>query len=164
MACLLNFPGLIDKYESIFGGYVLSNSECEGLRQEMMIVHLAYLNIGQSELLERLRANGFAGAIEKVLSRRTYVHAAFAKPTQNEEVARLGLEDIWAQIYREAIAQEVKRASENLMQHPTPHHQRILDSYQEILESLKEKESQALIKDLVDLLADSRARSSSAVH
>jgi DNA primase len=115
MYTMLNHPDLLESYDSIFGHEVFLTDSLEKLRQETLLIFLAYPGIERGELQERLRAGGYSAALEAVLSGSVAVHAGFARPTKSTEEAKAGLEDVWLETYQERLTTELERLEQLLV-------------------------------------------------
>ncbi|MBV8650807.1 MAG: hypothetical protein JO255_05020 [Alphaproteobacteria bacterium] len=90
VATIINHPALLHGFAEDFADLDLTAPDLDKLRREIINVAVLRPDLDAAALTLHLCQNGFARAVDGLLSPQVYVHGAFARPDADIEDARQG--------------------------------------------------------------------------
>lgn len=108
VAAIVNHPGLMDQLGEAFGTLDLPAGELDKLRRE--IIKTWAPDIDSEALKNHLRASGFGGILDRVLSREVYATAPFADPIRFPDEAATGWRHSHELLSRRRARREIDEA------------------------------------------------------
>ncbi len=120
VATIINHPGLLQDFAEDFADLDLTAPDLDKLRREIINVAVLRPDLDAAALTLHLCQNGFARAVDGLLSPQVYVHGAFARPDADIEGARQGwlhARHMFQQLRQ--LAAEIGRAAQGLAEEMT---------------------------------------------
>jgi DNA primase len=90
VATIINHPALLHELAEDFAELDLTAPDLDKLRREILNIAAARPDLDAAALARHLSQDGFARAVDGLLSPQVYVHGAFARPDADIEGARCG--------------------------------------------------------------------------
>jgi DNA primase len=120
LATIINHPALLQDFAEDLADLDLTAPDLDKLRREIINVAVLRPDLDAAALTLHLCQNGFARAVDGLLSPQVYVHGAFARPDADIEGARQG----WLHARRmfqqlRQLAAEIGRAAQGLAEDMT---------------------------------------------
>jgi DNA primase len=120
VATIINHPALLQDFAEDFAELDLTAPDLDKLRREIINVAVLRPDLDAAALTLHLCQNGFARAVDGLLSPQVYVHGAFARPDADIEGARQGwlhARHMFQQLRQ--LAAEIGRAAQGLAEEMT---------------------------------------------
>lgn len=102
LATLINHPQLLDEFADSLAEFPFTDAPHRLTVEHMLRLHdqmhdepLDFEQFSR-HLTQSLAGDSAADGLSDILAETTYIHAGFARPTQETEKARQGLQEIWA--------------------------------------------------------------------
>jgi DNA primase len=114
VAPLLNHPFLVGEFEEEISALDLPARDLDRLCREILKAHASWPDLDAALLRSHLSQNGYAGAVDGILSQPVLNHAAFARAEADAVTVRAGFRDVIKQFQRRVLATEIKEAERAL--------------------------------------------------
>jgi DNA primase len=114
LACLLNYPFLLNEFWEEIAGLELPARDLDSLRRGTLEAHRRLPDLDADALKLHLAQHGFAGAVDGVISPQLLIHAGFARAGADEESVRAGFRHAIALFQKHALTKQVEEAEQDL--------------------------------------------------
>lgn len=95
LATMINHPALFDEVEEDFGMLVMSDSQYEALRQDVLLYLSENPGLDAEALRSHLTDKGYARTLAVLMDEGLYFHAGWARPDKPMDEVRQGWRDVW---------------------------------------------------------------------
>ncbi|HLI20101.1 MAG TPA: DNA primase [Stellaceae bacterium] len=114
LALVLNHPELLNEVEEEFAQLEFRSPDLDKLRIAILKTHAPQPDLDAETLIRHLRDDGFAKAVEGVLSAQVLNHAAFARTDADAETVRLGWADTRSRFEKRRLGVQIRDAERDL--------------------------------------------------
>ena len=114
LALVLNHPFILNEVEEEFAQVEFLSSELDNLRIAILKGHAPHPDLDADTLKLHLKSNGFAEAVDRVLSAEVLDHASFARHDADPETVRLAWADTRNLFEQRRIGAQIRDAERNL--------------------------------------------------